>query len=215
MNDPSGAADRSPGRPAPPPLGSIPASRVTDLTRPFTDGFPVAAGKAKPPRRHDRLSYVCDGFFSQHWTLDEHTGTHVDAPLHRTPGGDDVAALLPAELVLALRVVDVADAVARDPEMLLSTDDIADHERRYGPIPAGAAVVLHSGWGTRSAERADYLNADAAGVARQPGVRSRCRPSAARSASRLSGHGHAQPGRRQLERLPRSRPLVGRREVWH
>lgn len=169
MTDLPGGASDDLARTPPPPLGSIPAGRVTDMTRPFTDGFPVAAAKARPPRRHRRLSHVPDGFFAQNWSLDEHTGTHVDAPLHRRPGGDDVTALLPEELVLALRIVDVAAAAARDPDSLLGVDDVIAHERRHGPVPPGAAVVLHSGWDARGPKRADYLNTDAAGVPHNPG----------------------------------------------
>jgi kynurenine formamidase len=102
-------------------------------------------------------------------TLDEHTGTHLDAPAHFTEGGL-TADLLPVEnLVAPLAVVDISSRAASDPDAELTPDDITAWEDANGPLPDNALVAMYSGWEARLADPASYVNADDSDVQHYPG----------------------------------------------
>src|SRR5436190_11880443 len=54
---------------------------VFDLTHTFSPRTPVYPA-FKPLKMTQRFSIPKDGFFAYELTLDEHTGTHMDAPIH-------------------------------------------------------------------------------------------------------------------------------------
>jgi len=141
--------------------------RIVDLTHTFRAGFPVYVG-IEPSRRTAR-TFEIDGFYSQDWTFNEHSGTHMDAPGHFTPGGRLVTQLLPEELFAPIAVIDIADRAARDPDAAVGADDVRRYERRHGRIPHGAAVLMRSGWDARAGDGAAFKNADASGTYHFPG----------------------------------------------
>jgi kynurenine formamidase len=56
-------------------------------------------------------------------------------------------------------VIDVSPSCATDPDYRLTVEDIAAWEKRNGPIPKGAIVLMRSGWGARWPDRARYFGA--------------------------------------------------------
>ena len=80
------------------------------------------------------------------WTLDEHAGTHIDAPLHRVHGGIAVDQIPVQDLVLPLAVIDVRDRARSDSDALLTLDDVKAWEANHGPLPSRCCVALMSGW---------------------------------------------------------------------
>ena len=139
-------------RPHKPPAQRRKRGRGVDLTHTFTAGFPVYTG-AEPTRR-TLVTIPEDGFYAQAWTFDEHTGTHMDAPGHFTAGGRLTPQLKPDELILPIVVIDISQRAARDPDAVVTPDDLRRFERRHGRIPRGALVAMDSGW-------ADKLGTDA------------------------------------------------------
>ena len=141
---------------------------LCDLTYPFTTAFPTyAAGEES-----SRSTYVTieqDGYYLQEWHVFEHTGTHVDAPGHFTPGGRLAPDLELAELVTPAVVIDIADRAAEDPDAVVTVDDLRAFERRHGRIPNGAAVLMHSGWGAKVGNVDAYRGTDASGGLHFPG----------------------------------------------
>ena len=140
---------------------------VTDLTHVFRAGFPVYTGDE--PARRTLKTFENDGFYSQEWTFGEHSGTHMDAPGHFTPGGRLVPALEPEELLAPIAVIDISRRAASDPDAEVTPDDLRRYERRYGRIPKGAAVLMNSGWDARAGDGDAFKNADASGVYHFPG----------------------------------------------
>jgi kynurenine formamidase len=54
---------------------------------------------------------------------------------------------LPVERLIApLAVVSITARASKDPDTLVTVDDLRAWEARYGRIPSGAFVVMHSGW---------------------------------------------------------------------
>jgi kynurenine formamidase len=105
----------------------------------------------------------------------EHTGTHVDAPVHWSSGRDglDVSQLALRTLVAPAAVVDVAERAGADPDFLLGIDDVRQWEADHGPLPAGGWLLLRTGWDERSADAARFLNADETGP-HSPGISAEC-----------------------------------------
>jgi kynurenine formamidase len=128
--------------------------RVVDLTHTFTAGFPVYTGN--PPSRRTLTTIPADGFYKQEWTFDEHSGTHMDAPAHFVAGGRYTPQLTIGELVLPIVVIDIARRAARDPDTVVTADDLRRFERRHGRIPDGALVAMDSGWAAKIGDEAAY-----------------------------------------------------------
>jgi kynurenine formamidase len=154
LAEPAAAAGRSRG--------------IHDLTYPLTTRFPAFSPGEEAVRR-TLTTVEDDGYYMQEWRIVEHIGTHVDAPGHFTAGGRLATELRPAELLLPAVVVDIAQRAARDPDTVVTVDDLRAFERRHGRIPDGAAVLMYSGWGAKAGDADAYRGTDAAGTLHFPG----------------------------------------------
>ena len=148
--------------------GGIPFRHVADLTHTLSPRFPVFPFY-EPFQARTLAGVERDGWGAFELRYAEHTGTHLDAPAHFIADGATTDALSVSRFVAPLVVVSLAERAARDEDTLLTVDDLADWERRYGRIPAGAVVAVHTGWEARLAEPGRFLNADASGVMHAPG----------------------------------------------
>lgn len=88
-------------------------------------------------------------------TISEHTGTHMDAPLHFVPGGpahygtDEIPL---GRLAGRAATIDATDLGAGD---LLGPDRIRAWEAEHGPIERGDRVLVRYGWDDRWATGPD------------------------------------------------------------
>ena len=137
---------------APPALAQGHGS-VTDLTHAFGPDFPTYFGTPGISSRQT-FSFENDGFNLLTLTVNEHTGTHVDAPLHFSEDGASVDEIPVGDLVAPLCVVDIAARAAEDADTRLTPDDLQAWIAANGPIPDGACVALHSGWGAKTGDAA-------------------------------------------------------------
>src|SRR5918997_2288228 len=128
--------------------------KVVDLTHEFTAGFPVYTGNA--PARRTLTRVDPDGFYKQEWTFDEHSGTHMDAPAHFVADGRFTPQLRMRELVLPIVVIDIASRARRNPDTVVTADDLRRFERRHGRIPNGALVAMDSGWAKKVGDEAAF-----------------------------------------------------------
>jgi kynurenine formamidase len=110
----------------------------------------------------------------------EHGGTHLDAPIHFAAGQHTVDALPLERLLAPAVVIDVSQQADADADYRLTADDVRAWESRHGPVPAGAIVLLRTGWSRHWPDRRAYLGDDT------PGDASRLRfPSYGEEAARL------------------------------
>jgi D-alanyl-D-alanine dipeptidase/kynurenine formamidase len=143
-------------------------ARIVDLTHPFdveTLYWPSAPhGFALVELARGRTA---GGFFyaANAFSAPEHGGTHLDAPIHFAEQGLTADALPVRKLIAPGVVIDVRAAAAANPDYLLTPADIAAFESRHGTIPAGAIVLLRTGWGTRWPDRKRYFGDDTPGDA--------------------------------------------------
>jgi kynurenine formamidase len=141
---------------------------VVDLTHRLTPAFPLFPGVV--PMRFDVVATVpADGWYEGVLSIDEHTGTHVDAPAHFADGGATIDQIPAERLVAPLVVVRIGERAAKNPDVHVTVDDLTAWERQHGRIPAGAFVAMDSGWDRRAADPPSFLNADPAGVMHYPG----------------------------------------------
>ena len=141
---------------------------VFDLTHTFTSKLPVFPA-FKPVQIRPKFSIAKDGFFANEIAFDEHTGTHMDAPVHFVANGP-TADRLPADRFFApLAVISIESRAATNADAMLTVDDVLAWEKQHGRLPRGAFVAMHSGWDARIGDAARFLNKDAKGTMHAPG----------------------------------------------
>ncbi|QBD79254.1 cyclase family protein [Ktedonosporobacter rubrisoli] len=108
--------------------------------------------------------------------LGEHTGTHFDAPIHWITGKDlpnnATDTILPRKFIGPACVIDVTADVEQNPDFLLTIERVEHWEGQYGRIPAGAWVLLRTGWSQRKTKE-EFLNNQDDG-AHSPGFARAC-----------------------------------------
>src|SRR5262245_51081436 len=146
---------------------------VVDLTQPLGPGTPVIGlppiFAPSPGVSIDVIARYDDKGPAWYWnalSFGEHTGTHFDAPVHWITGKD-----LPANATDTIHarqfvgpacVIDVTAEVAGNPDFLLTPERVLAWERAHGRIPAGAWVLLRTGWSHRTDPEA-FMNVAADG----------------------------------------------------
>jgi kynurenine formamidase len=126
------------------------------------------------PYQHKTFNYFTDsdeqqahlmnrsGAYQTRWLLiDEHTGTHFDAPAHfipeaatglphAGPAGELTADRIPLEQMMGPAVVVSvpADLPGSGPGIspFITQDVVLAHEKQHGEIEAGSVVLFNSGW---------------------------------------------------------------------
>ncbi len=123
-------------------------SGVVDLTHTLSADFPTYLGE--PGFGAEQVWNFADaGFNLFNLTINEHTGTHIDAPLHFSADGLSVDEIPVADLVAPLCVVDIAARAAEDADTQVTPDDLQAWIDANGDIPDGACVAMHSGWSAK------------------------------------------------------------------
>jgi len=142
---------------------------IYDLTHTLSPRTPVYPA-FKPIQIIDRFSYERDGFYCKELVVIEHTGTHMDAPIHFIKGAAS-ADRIPVERFFApLAVISIKARAAKDADAGVTVDDIMAWEKRYGRLPRGAFVAMDSGWDARIVDSGKFINADAKGALHFPGL---------------------------------------------
>jgi kynurenine formamidase len=147
---------------------TLASHRFVDLTHTFAPGIPHWPGFPNETVR-TLYTYKKDGFWAQQFTHVGQWGTHVDAPAHFAPGGATVDRIVPSLFLLPLVVLDVHVKVARNPDYVVTMNDVRAWERAHGPIPAHAFVALRTDWSKRWPNAAAMENRDAHGIGHYPG----------------------------------------------
>jgi kynurenine formamidase len=152
-------------------LAGIPSgrTRVVDLTYAINDKLPAWPGDDRVFEAKTNATVEKQGYFTRSFWMLEHYGTHMDAPIHFPPGTIPVDKIPVEHLFGPAVVIDVRDDGRKDADYRLTVERIARWEKAHGRIPAGAIVVLRTGWASRWPDAARYRNLDVAGVMHFPG----------------------------------------------
>jgi kynurenine formamidase len=141
--------------------------KAQDLTHLFRVGIPMFPGVPRPSRQ-THVTVPVNGFYGQIWNFWEHTGTHLDVPAHFIVGGRTTPQLTLDELMAPIAVIDISARAAREPDTVVTTDDLRRYERGHGKIKPGSLVAMNSGWDARAGSEAAYRNTDASGTMHFP-----------------------------------------------
>ena len=141
---------------------------VYDLTHTFSPKLPVFPA-FKPVQIRERFTIAKDGFFANEITFDEHTGTHLDAPMHFVANAGSADRIPADKLFAPLAVVSIEARAAKNADTTLTIDDLFAWEKRHGRLPRGAFVAMYSGWDARIGTADRFLNMDAKGTMHAPG----------------------------------------------
>jgi kynurenine formamidase len=99
------------------------------------------------------------------FSMPEHGGTHLDAPLHFAEGrhGSDEIPL--DRLIGHAVVIDVTSQAGSDRDYRLSAADVLAWEERHGVVPVSSIVLLRTGWSRHWPDVKAYLGDDTPGDA--------------------------------------------------
>lgn len=134
--------------------------RVVDLTQPLSPDTPALE---LPPqfgqcvgfsqRTISRYDASGPAWYWNEFTMNEHTGTHFDAPVHWITGRDlpdnTTDTIPPVDLIAPAVVVDVSTAAAADPDLIVTPEHLEAWESAHGRIPRGAWLLLRTDWSKR------------------------------------------------------------------
>ena len=121
------------------------AASVADLTHELHHDFPTYFGTPGITLAQ-KFNFKDNGFNLFELALNEHTGTHIDAPLHFSADGQSVAEIPVENLVVPHTIVDIRARAATDADTRLTPDDLKAWIATIGPFPDRCCVAMNSGW---------------------------------------------------------------------
>ncbi|HEX7842121.1 MAG TPA: cyclase family protein [Kofleriaceae bacterium] len=144
------------------------AIEVVDLTAPLSAQTPIL--KLPEPlgqtwrfglQEISRYNEAGPGWYWNNITTGEHTGTHLDAPIHWITGKDgaDVSQLPARRLIAPAAVLDFAAETAANPNFLLEIEHVEAWQKQHGPLPKGGWLLFRTGWAARAHDEDAFLNA--------------------------------------------------------
>jgi kynurenine formamidase len=142
-------------------------TQMADMTHTLTTDFPTFFGEQQF-FMEQKFNWAEHKFNLFELRVNEHTGTHVDAPFHFSADGLSVDMIPVDRLFCPLAVIDIREKAAADADAQVTPDDIKAWIAANGDIPAGACVAMNSGWSAKVATPA-FRNADGEGKMHFPG----------------------------------------------
>lgn len=145
--------------------GGLKVVDLTETLRPeyATISLPEEFGQASPFKKEEISRYDDNGpgWYWNNFTMSEHTGTHLDAPVHWVTGKDlpdnTVDTMPTKDFIAPVCVVDCTKEVAADKGWILTREFLETWEADHGKIPAGSWVFLRSDW-RKIADPDNYTN---------------------------------------------------------
>lgn len=134
-----------------PTTGDVREGSILDMTYHFgNDSVYWPTGKSfKSERVFWGINDAGWWYASNDYGANEHGGTHVDAPIHFAKNGRTIDQIPLDEWIGPAVKIDVTKQCEKNRDYRLTVDDIKHFEKKYGPIPGGAWVLMYTGIGTR------------------------------------------------------------------
>lgn len=121
---------------------------VHDMTHELYHEFPTYFGEPGFTSEQ-KFNFKDNGFNLNVLSINEHTGTHIDAPIHFSADGQTVAEIPVENLVVPLCIIDVREGAHANADYQVTPEDLKVYMAKHGPIPNKACVAMLSGWGAK------------------------------------------------------------------
>lgn len=144
-------------------------ARVVDLSYAINDKLVPWPGDKRVFEATVNATVEKNGYFTRSFWMLEHYGTHLDAPAHFPPGKMTVDEIPVQQFFGPAVVIDVEREDADNADYQLTVQSVLQWEHKHGKIPAGAIVLLRTGWASRWPDVKRYRNQDEKGVMHFPG----------------------------------------------
>ena len=164
------------------------ATNVIDLSYPIQPTgmsllpvYPPLIIKAENPRRSKlmplpptvdpKTGYPVNGFYARViYQMMEGHGTHVEASSHGFGElGKNINDYPLSRYIAPAVVINIVEKTKANPDYDITINDIKAWEKKYGKIPAGAAVILYSGRGAYWGNDEAYFGKDKGNLDHYPG----------------------------------------------
>lgn len=155
-------------------LKILKSKKFIDLTHPFEPGIPSWKGFPNEIRKpvyyfEEREDCLGSGFFTEIFTHVGQWGTHVDPPIHFHKNMRSVDQINLKEMVLPLVLFDVHEKVEKNPDYVITREDVRTWETKHGKVPEGSFAALRTDWSKRWPDLTALQNKDSLGVSHYPG----------------------------------------------
>ena len=144
----------------------FPTGTIIDLSHSF-DGDTVFWPTAEGFRLEKDFEGETDkGYYyaANRFSMAEHGGTHIDAPVHFSRWQRTVDQIPLEQLMGEAIVVDVQKQCAGNSDYQIAVDDFLRWEKENSSIPKGAIVLLRTGYSARWPNRKSYMGTDERGA---------------------------------------------------
>lgn len=140
-------------------------SRLIDLTHSFGEDTIVWPTEQDFRLVHQQAGETPGGYYyaSNRLEMAEHGGTHIDAPIHFSRGGQTLDQIPIEHLVGSGVRIDVTGRCANDRDYLVSIQDFEQWEVVRGKIPQRSIVLIDTGFGRYWPSRQEYLGTELRG----------------------------------------------------
>jgi kynurenine formamidase len=144
---------------ATPASAGIDETKLVDLTYPFDEQTIVWPSNTPFTWTRSAWGRTSQGYWyaSAEFSMSEHGGTHIDAPIHFGEGRLALDEIPLQKLIAPAVVIDVRPMVAQQRDYRLSKQDVERWEHQHGAIETGAVVLMLTGWGQRWPDKSRYL----------------------------------------------------------
>ncbi|HEY2460355.1 MAG TPA: cyclase family protein [Candidatus Acidoferrum sp.] len=144
-------------------------TRVLDLSYAINDRLVPWPGDGRWFEATVNATTEENGYFTRSFWMLEHYGTHMDAPIHFPPGKATIDQIPTKQFFGPAVILDVTSEGAAQADYCLPVAGVRAWEARHGSIPAGAIVLLRTGWAKRWPNVRSYRGDDATGKMHFPG----------------------------------------------
>ena len=127
--------------------------RLIDLSQPIFDDCPNCPDHPQV-RSEVILTHEQAGWRLEKLTLANHTGSHVDAPLHKLAGGKSLDDIPLDHWVGRARIADLRDSYA---DQLITAHRLSRALQEHTHVLNDQIILLCTGWGQRRAKTDEWL----------------------------------------------------------
>ena len=145
-------------------------THVADLSYAINDKLVPWPGDKRWFEAQVNATVEKNGYFTRSFWMLEHYGTHLDAPAHFPPGKATVEQIPAKQLFGPVVVIDVRAESEKNADYQVPAGRVEAWEKGHGRIPAGAIVLLRTGWSARWPDAQKYRGLDAQGKMHFPGL---------------------------------------------